>query len=134
MWESLQDKKTLTNKCKEKRETRGGTYKLKRLKNDNKQLKHADLIWILTQKKQKRKYDIYELFRKLHIGTSSQDGDIGRYILPPCTTKRRTTTNLKTKNNQNCQKIELYGSLTTKKLKKKHSSILVGGSEMGSWG
>ena len=25
---------------------------------------------------------------------------------------------LKTKNNQNCQKIKLYGSLTTKKLKK----------------
>ena len=28
--------------------------------------------------------------------------------MPPCITKRRTT-NLKTKNNQNCQKIELYG-------------------------
>ena len=37
----------------------------------------------------------------------------------PCKTKRRTTTNLKTKNNQNCQKIELYGRLTTKELKKK---------------
>ena len=46
----------------------------------------------------------------------------------PHTTKR-TTTNLKTKNNQNCQKIELYGSPTTKKLKKKHSSRLVGGAE-----
>ena len=44
----------------------------------------------------------------------------------PLTTKTRTTTNLKTKNNQNCQKIELYGSLTTKELKKKHSSKLVG--------
>ena len=32
------------------------------------------------------------------------------------------TTNLKTKNNKNCQKIELYVSLTTKELKKKHSS------------
>ena len=52
--------------------------------------------------------------------------------MPPCTTKRRTTTNLKTKNNQNCQKIELYGSLTTKELKKKHSFRLVGGAEMGS--
>ena len=49
--------------------------------------------------------------------------------MPPHTTKRRTTTNLKTKNNQNCQKIELYGSLTTKELKKKHSSRLVGGVE-----
>ena len=38
--------------------------------------------------------------------------------MPPHTTKRRTTTNLKTKNNQNGQKIELYGSLTTKELKK----------------
>ena len=45
--------------------------------------------------------------------------------------KRRTTTNLKTKNNQNCQNIELYGSQTTKELKKKHSFRLVGGVEMG---
>ena len=29
--------------------------------------------------------------------------------MPPFTIKRRTTTNLKTKNNQNCQKIKLYG-------------------------
>ena len=49
----------------------------------------------------------------------------------PCTTNRRTTTNLKTKNNQNCQKIKLYGILTTKELKKKHSSRLVGVTEMG---
>ena len=48
--------------------------------------------------------------------------------------KRRTNTNLKTKNNQNCQKIKLYGSPTTKELKKKHSSRLAGGVEMGSWG
>ena len=38
------------------------------------------------------------------------------------------------KNDQNCQKIELYGSLTTKELKKKHSSILIGGAKMESWG
>ena len=37
------------------------------------------------------------------------------------------------KNNQNCQKIKLYGSLTTKELEKKHSSRLVGGVETGSW-
>ena len=30
--------------------------------------------------------------------TSGQDGDVGRHTVPPCTTKRRTTTNLKTKN------------------------------------
>ena len=47
----------------------------------------------------------------------------------PHTTKRRTT-NLKTKNNQNCQKIKLYGSPTTKELKKKHSSRLVGGADL----
>ena len=40
--------------------------------------------------------------------------------MPPHTSKRRTT-NLKTKNNKNCQKIELYGNPTTKELKKKHS-------------
>ena len=54
--------------------------------------------------------------------------------LPPRTTQRRTTTNLKTKINQNCQKIELYGSATTKELKKKHSSRPVGGAETGSQG
>ena len=53
--------------------------------------------------------------------------------MPTCTTKRRTTTNLKTKNNQNCQKIKLFGSPTTKELKKKHSFRVVGGAEMGSW-
>ena len=42
--------------------------------------------------------------------------------------------NLKTKNNQNCQKIELHGSLTTKEIKKKHSSRLVRGAETGSRG
>ena len=61
--------------------------------------------------------------------TSGQDGGIGRYTLPLHTMKRRTTTNLRTKSNQNCQKIELYGSPTTKELKKKHSSRLVGGAE-----
>ena len=62
--------------------------------------------------------------------TSSRDGCIGRYTSPPCTTKSWTT-NLKTKNNQNCQKIKLCGSWTTKELKK-HSSRPVGGAEMGS--
>ena len=63
-------------------------------------------------------------------GSSRQGGGVGRYNLPPCTTKR-TTTNLKTENNQHCQKIELYGSQTTNELKK-HSSRLEGGVEMGS--
>ena len=64
--------------------------------------------------------------------TSNQDGGVGRHTVPPRTTKRRTTTNLKTKNNQNSQKIELYGSPTTKESKKKHSSRPVGGVETGS--
>ena len=38
------------------------------------------------------------------------------------------------KNPQNFQKIELYGSLTNKELKKKHPSRLVGGAETGSRG
>ena len=52
--------------------------------------------------------------------------------MPPLKTKRRTT-NLNPKNNQNCQKINLYGNLTNKELKKKHSSRLVGGVEMSRW-
>ena len=48
--------------------------------------------------------------------TSSQDGGVGRHTVPPYTTKRRTTTNLKAKHNHNCQKIKLHGSLTTKEL------------------
>ena len=60
---------------------------------------------------------------------SGQDGGIGRHTVPPRTTKRRTTTNLKTKTNQNFQKTKLYGSQTTKELKKEHSSRPVGRAE-----
>ena len=70
---------------------------------------------------------------KLMFWTSGQDGGIGKYTLPPHTNKR-TTTNLKTKTNQNYQKTKLYGSPTTKEIKKKHSSRLAGGAEMGSQG
>ena len=35
-------------------------------------------------------------------------------------------------NNQNCQKIELHGNLTTKELKKTHTFRLVGVADMGS--
>ena len=38
----------------------------------------------------------------------------------------------KQKKSQNYQKVELYGTPTTKKLKKKHSLRLVGGVETGS--
>ena len=60
-----------------------------------------------------------------------QEG-IGRYTVPPHTAKR-TTTNLKTKYNQNCQKIKLIGSPTTNGLKKKHSFRPVG-AKTGSQG
>ena len=54
--------------------------------------------------------------------------------MPPCTTIRRITTNLKTKSTQNCQKSKLYGSLTTKNLNKLYSSIFAGGAELGAQG
>ena len=54
--------------------------------------------------------------------------------MPTHMTRIRTTTNSKTKNNQDCQKIELYGSLTTKELKKKHSFRQVGGAETSQAG
>ena len=54
--------------------------------------------------------------------------------MPPRTTIRRFTTNLKTKYNLNCQIVELYGSLTTENLKKKYSSRQVEGVETGGWG
>ena len=71
-------------------------------------------------------------FKNSHKKTSGQDGGVGRHTVPPHTNKRKTTTNLKTKNNQNCQKIELYGSPTTKEIKKKHSPRRAGGVETGS--
>ena len=40
-------------------------------------------------------------FKTLVIRTSGQDGGIGRHTVPPHTTKRRTTTIKKQKNNQN---------------------------------
>ena len=51
--------------------------------------------------------------------SSSQDGGVGGNPSLPCTTNRRITTNLKSINNQKCQKIKLHGTLTTKELKKK---------------
>ena len=51
--------------------------------------------------------------------SSSQDGGVGRNLWLPHTTKRRITTNLKSINNQNHQKIKLHGTPTTKELKKK---------------
>ena len=39
-----------------------------------------------------------------YLQTSRQDGGIGKHIVPPHTTKRRTTTNLKTKNPRTTRK------------------------------
>ena len=47
-----------------------------------------------------------------------QDGGIGRNLSLPCVTKRRITTNLKSINNQKCQKMKLHET-PTKELKKK---------------
>ena len=66
--------------------------------------------------------------------TSVQDEGIGRHALPPCATIRRITINLKRKNTQNCQKFKLYGSPTTKDLKKPCSSRWVGEVKTGSQG
>ena len=66
--------------------------------------------------------------------TSCHIGGIGRLILPPHKTIRRITTNLKTKNNQDCHKIKLYESPTTKGLKKKHSSRQVEGAKRMQYG
>ena len=46
--------------------------------------------------------------------------------------QKKDNNKFKTKNNQNCQKTELYGSLTTKELKKTGSSRPVEGMETGS--
>ena len=59
-------------------------------------------------------------FKKTEVWRSSgQDRGVGRNASLPCTAKRNITTNLKTINNQNCQKIKLHGTPTAKKLKKK---------------
>ena len=54
--------------------------------------------------------------------TSGQDGSIGICASPLHATAERITIRLKTNNIQSLQKIELYGSLTTKDLEMPHSS------------
>ena len=58
---------------------------------------------------------------------SSQVKGLGRYTAYSYNQKKDNK--YKTKSNQNYQKIKLYGSLTTKELKKKHSFRLVGGAK-----
>ena len=54
--------------------------------------------------------------------------------MPPRTTKRRTTTNLETKNDQNCQKIELLWKPDNQGVKEETFFRLVGGVETGGQG
>ena len=58
----------------------------------------------------------------MHLN-SGQDGGVSRNPSLPHTTKRRTTTNIKSINNQKCQKIKLHGAPTTKELKKQWNRI-----------
>ena len=57
--------------------------------------------------------------------TVKMEAWVDRYTLSPHTTKR-TTTDLKTKHNQNCYEVKWYGKQTTKESKRKHWSRLVG--------
>ena len=67
-----------------------------------------------------------------HCSTSGQDGGVGRYPLPPHITKRKTITNLKAKNNQNCQKSNCMEP-DNQGVKKKRSFRPLGRAEMGNW-
>ena len=62
--------------------------------------------------------------------TSSQDGGLGKHSSLSCITQQKLKLTYKTSITENHPKIELYGSLTTKGLKKSHSSRWVGGAEM----
>ena len=62
------------------------------------------------------------LFMLLISKTQGQDGGIDNMLCLLVQPQRELQLNLKTNNTQNCQKIELYGSLTTKDLKQPHSS------------
>ena len=65
---------------------------------------------------------MYETHLKKYIKNrlrgSGQDGGVGRNPSLPRTTKRRIKTNLKSINNQKCQKIKLHGTPITTALKK----------------
>ena len=79
-------------------------------------------------------YNYYVVYSR-NIQFSSEfwpSGGVGRNASLPHSTKRRITTNLKTINNQKCQKIKLHGILTTKELNK-HSSRLVERGKNGRW-
>ena len=61
--------------------------------------------------------------------TSSQDVGICRYILPPCTTKRRTTTNLKSKKQPELPENRTVWKFDNQGVKEE---TFIGGTETGS--
>ena len=69
---------------------------------------------------------------KKNMGTSGQDGGIGRHTVPPHTTKRRTTTIYKEKTTRTDRKSNCM-EVGQPELTEKHSSRLTGGAETGSW-
>ena len=58
----------------------------------------ARICWILYSRQRRVSGRLW--VRRHMAETPGQDGGIGRHTAPPRTTKRRATTNLKTKNNQ----------------------------------
>ena len=85
-------------------------------KTPEKELNKTDITYLTDSE---LKTLVIGILKKLIEYSSGQDGGIGRNPSLPCTTKRSITTNLKSVNNQKCQKIKLQGIPTTKKLKKK---------------
>ena len=75
----------------------------------------------------------YGFTGKSELVRPGQTRGVGRQY---CFLAKETKDNnqLKTINPQKCSQIELYENLTTKELKKKHSSRLIGGTEIHSQG
>ena len=67
--------------------------------------------------------------KKNKIEYSAQDAGVSKQSLPLHTTTEKLQLDYKTSITHNHQKIKMYGSLTTKELKKSHSSRRVGGLE-----
>ena len=67
--------------------------------------------------------------RKNNKETSGKGRGVCKHGSPTCTTTAKLQLNYRTNITQKCQEIELYGSMTTKELKKPHSSRQVGDAE-----
>ena len=88
---------------------------------------HAPKSFIITH----LSYIHGALQQELKCARFVKQRDVGRYTLRPVTTKENNN-KFNRKTNQSCRKMKLYGSLTTKESKKKHSLRLLGGAETGS--